>query len=344
MYDIIFNALTSEALKKFLKFSGNTEIKLSQNKNDLIKDIDENIKSDAHFKEAFISFYRQIEKAGRKDFWFAELRAPFANSTLNIIRNRINKLEKEGLEIYIPPNEGDTKYFNVSRNDDSIEIKVVRKKIIREQDISKNSFDADYEYVAYKKTPIRHVTYIKFDLSKQHIIMGVDVWRTLNTSEKLRQLEKDMEFIFGDGFWSSIKFSDIKLKAGELLGKYDYIITRELKQQVTSKANQGAVFNIDTGRVATIRKELNDGSIKLNNIKDKYIEDDVRDNAIFKVAASNNIERTTKGGSAILFYYSDITELHEYIKFDVFAAESRIKFTHDNTTLEELDNVFSKIN
>ena len=344
MYDIIFNALTADALKRFLLVSGNKDIKKSQHKNELIEAIQAAMHDDKDFQQEFISFYRKIEKAGRKDFWFAELRAKQTQAELNDMRNKINKIPKEDKAIYLPPNEGDTKYFNVSSNNDIIEIKVARKKIIREQDSSQTTSDADYDYVVYKKTPIRHVSYIRFDINKGKFLMGVDVWRTFRTTEKLEQLERDIDHIFGAGFWGTLKFTDIKKSAGELLSKYDYIITKELKQQVTDHTNQGAAFSIDTGRIATIRKELNDGKIQLNKIKDKYIEDDVRDNEAYKAAAGKNIGMTTKAGSAVLFYASDVTNLFEYIKFDVFATESRIKFANDNTTLEELEHVFSKIN
>lgn len=343
MYDIIFNDITTEALKKFIKVSGNKTIKQTLPKNDLIAEVKKLLGEDQEFHNSFKGFFKDIEKAGRKDFWFADVNVKVTAQELHGIRTRFENIEKEDDTIYIPANEQDVKYFNLGSNSDIFEIKVVRKKIVKEQDTARNRTEGDYLYVAYRIKEIRHVSYYKLDLTRNTLLMGVDVWQNLGTKEKLKEVQKDIEHIFGAGFWDKVGFIDMKEKASKLLREYDYIITKELKEQV-SNTPQGAVFNIETGRVNTIRKDLNDGTVKLNEIKTKYIDDDVRNNKVFQAAEGKNIDLTTKGGIGVLFYTSSVTGEYEYFKFEVHATEARIKFSNDHTTLQELDNVFSKIN
>jgi hypothetical protein len=282
MYDILFNDITWEALKKFLKYSHDKDIKKTLKREEMIAEIKKKFDTDKNFLNTFKSFYKEIEKAGRKDFWFVGLQTDITSDELNSIRNRIKKLDKEGDDIYLPEDVGNEKYFDVSSNANFIEVKVIRKKELREPDNTKNKTEGDYLFLAYKIKEIRHVSYYNLDLSKNRIIIGVDVWKNLTTKEKLKEVERDIDHIFGVGFWAKTFFIDIKEKSGQLLRNNDHIITKELTEKIADK-NQSAIFSIDTGNISTIRKALNNGTIQLNQIKTKYIEEDVRDNEVYRV-------------------------------------------------------------
>ena len=341
MYDIIFDDITAEALKKFLKKIGDTEIKRNLKREDIVREIKEKLEQDKVFNVAFCDFFKEIEKAGRKDFWFMELPNGLSDEGKTKLISKISALPIEEKEIYIPTDESSTKYFSLSKSSYVFEVKVIRKKIIKEPDNTKNKTEEGYLYVAYKITEIRHVSYYQLNLTKKTLVVGVDVWQSFNTKEKLKEIEKDVEYLFGREVWDKKKYIDLKSKS-KFIFDLNNVITKELKEKINDK-NQSASFSIDTERINVIKKDLKNGNVKLENLKTNYIEQDIRNNAVFQAAETKSIGFTIKGGKGVIFYYSDLTEEYEYYKFDIYATEARIKFSNDHTTLNDLEHVFSKI-
>ena len=171
MYDIIIDNLTAEALQKFLKISGDATIKKSLSKEALIEQTKQKIAESPEFSSSFKSFFNEIEKAGRKDFWFRKLSKDLDLEEINILRNNLKKMKTEGSDIFIPTIDDKPEYFNVTKDANIIEVKVIRKKIIKVQDSSKNVTEGDYLYVAYNLTNVRHVSYYKLDLTKNNKLL-----------------------------------------------------------------------------------------------------------------------------------------------------------------------------
>ncbi len=343
MYDIIFNAITVESLKKFLKISGDKEIKKNQSKADLIAEIKKKIKSEKSFKIDFINYYREIEKAGRKDFWFYKLKKKMTTAEIKKIQDKIKGFSKEDEEtLYLPKSETDEKYLIVKNTPQLIEVKIIRKKIISERDENKTHREGEYLYIAYKQTEVRHVTYIKIELEKKHrLLIGVDVWQNLSTREKLKEVQTDISNILGSDFFPKLEPVNLKDQS-DLFEDGDNVIIKELSDKIENK-NQSVSFTIDTEKINLIKRALNDGSLKLEDIKTKHIDSDVKNNEVFLAAQGRKIDLVTKGCKGAYFYHSTLTNEFEYFRFELHAAESRIKLLNDHIMLEDIQDVFSKI-
>jgi hypothetical protein len=244
-----------------------------------------------------------------------------------VIRNRLKGFGKEqDGQLYIPESEGTERFLDVSENANIIEIKVIRKKVFRERDDTMDRKEKGVIYLAYKEIELRHVTYLRFAVAKESKLMvGVDVWKKLNTSDKLKELESDISKIFGKDFLGLLQHADLKKKAVILIDAENVIIKD--RSDKIENTNQSVSFQTDSESIIGIKKELNDGSLKLEDIKTKHYSDDVKNNKAFQAVKGKSIDLITKGSKGAYFYYSNLTTEFEYFRFELHAAEGRIKLS-----------------
>ena len=341
-YTHLLNRLTKEALKKFLKIHKIHDINQKNDKEEIMNEIIEKLK-DSSFKNNFIDYFNKIEKGGRKDFWIYKV-SPDVLTEKNIdIRKCVNELETEdNKKIYFP--EGETRYyFKISNNNDMVEIKAVQQK----ESINRNESE-DYTtqdgkiFKCYIPEYIRHVTYYRiiFKSDFVYFLFGVEPWGLyLRTNLKLKLAFDDFEAIFKVDMKELLVPLDIENKTKSLLEK-ENVITKIIDDKVKDNA-QAAKFTISKENPKRIRAALNSGDLNLQDIKTNYIEQDVKDHEVLQAALKENIELEPRAGQAFYFFESNLTNECDYFKFEIIVSETRIKIFNDDTTIEELENVFS---
>ncbi len=341
--DIIFDQLTVEAFRRFIKINSIENIRLNLSKDDLKSEIKDRYLSDETFKSIFTQYVKDVEIAGRKDFWFfkaSDGRVP--NEMVQQLRTKVGSIPDDHVDVFTPDDVDIPRYFTLFSDGDTLKVKTIRKKIVQEIDPTRTRQENGETLVVFVNKELRHVSYYEVNLSTGIMICGIDVWKNLPLKNKLAQLKEDIDYIFGNDFYQSLISIDIKENSKQLL-EQENVLTKSLSMKGYVHIEQGTTFTISKSNISQVRKELNDGTLQLNQIKTRNIQTDVKDNDVLKAAEKESLILTTSIGVGVLFYYDDQLLSHEYIRFELYADDSRVKFLNDYLTLKDLNNVFSKI-
>lgn len=336
MYKILLDNLSAQTIKDFIAIN-NIKMKKSQKKEELINDLLAKLREDENDKNIFINFYRGLSKGGKKDFFLYKLEENFDKESFI---NSFNKLVLED-KIFVPENR--EVYFrrlpNVIPN--IYEIKIYQRKSHKERDSEKDRKEGNTVLEAYTYKDFRHQIYLRFELNTLNCIFGIDEDKNIKKEKRIDEITENIKKIFGEDLFYTLNSIECTNKFNIFLND-NSVITKNCLNKLND-TNNSTKYIIDMDSVLTIKNKLNDGTAQIATIKTDFINSDVSNHQVLRLArGQNELIEELKEGQGAYFYRCNTMNNYNFMKFELNTAKSSFRVLNDHITEEVILNVLSR--
>lgn len=336
MYKILLDNLSAQTIKDFIVIN-DIKIKKSQKKEELINDLLEKFREDENDKNIFINFYRGLSKGGKKDFFLYKLDEDFdRESFINIFSGLA--LEDE---IFVPQDKNIHFRRLPMVSENTYEVKIYQRKSHKERDSEKDRREGNTVLEAYTYKDFRHQIYLRFDLNTLKCIFGIDEDNSIKKDKRIDEITENIKTIFGEDLLYSLKSIECTNEFNIFLND-NSVITKNCLNKLNN-TNNSTKYIIDMDSVTTIKNKLNDNSTQIATIKTDFINSDVSNHQVLRLArGQNGLTEELKEGQGAYFYRCNTMNNYNFMKFELNTAKSSFRVLNDHITEEVILDVLSR--
>lgn len=343
-YELLTNKLTEHGVCKFVSLYDIEELKCPSKKEmkEKIKELTgESRLFDSIPQKDFVDFYISTEEAGQKHFYFYNFE--FDEKILNNIKNFIATCTSEDDREFDAAQEH--KWF-YNKEDDEIIVKLINIKEVYQHN---KTLDIDESakgrfFRGYNVFKIQNVLFIRFFISKNKVLIGIDKYSDLDTPSDIRSKIIDcFESVCGQKSANKL-VGLIDTKVIENIIFMQNVISSKITNDIN--ANKKSAMFAKKADMMKILEDVNNKKYTIEQVKERNPDFDIRTHPTYLAEQARKYEDSGMEidiNNCEIYWFTHWYKKADYFRFKISSIDSCITTYSSSITKKEFEDVIRQV-
>lgn len=343
-YELLTNKLTEHGVCKFVSLYDIEELKCPSKKEmkEKIKELTgESRLFDSIPQKDFIDFYKSTEEAGQKHFYFYNF--DFDEKILQNIKDFIATCTNESEREFDTAQEHEWFFTEAG---DEITVKLINIKEVYQHD---KSLDVDETskgrfFRGYNVFKIQNVLFIRFFITKNKVLIGIDKYSDLDTPSDIRNKIIDcFESICGKHSSGKLEGA-INTKAIENIIFMSNVISSKITNDIN--INKKSAMFAKKADMVKILDDINNKKYTIEQVKEKNPDFDIRTHPTYLAEQARKYEDSGMEidiNNCEIYWFTHWYKKADYFRFKISSVDSCITTYSSSITKKEFEDVVRQI-